>query len=241
MRIRNKFDIQKQDGMANSVLMRYPFYEKSSKQARDKLLSDASIMRCDAGQVLYGHRGPCDKVLLIGSGRIRVYVAGESGREFTLYSVGPGEICPVNIQSACDNAGVVAYAAAQERLEAVIIPAEKFRAWLRDFSGARLYLFESTFERFIELIDRIRTITTRKINNRMIDFLLRKFQESDHPRPAIMMTHEDIAVELGTVREVVSRRLKLLANANAIELGRGRIVLRDQGLLTDTMNETGTT
>ena len=241
MAVRYKYDIQKQDELARSVLMRYPFYEKSSTMARDKLLADASILRCDAGQILYGHRGPCDKVLLIGTGKIRVYVAGESGREFTLYSVGAGEICPVNIQSACDNAGVVAYAAAQERLEAVVIPAVRFRAWLRDFSGARQYLFESTFERFIELITRIRTITTRKINSRLIDFLLRKFQESDGPRPVIIMTHEEIAVELGTVREVVGRRLQRLANAKAIELGRGRIVLRDERLLTDIMNEPAAT
>jgi len=67
MAIRYKYDIQKQDELARSVLMRYPFYEHSSTKARDKLLADASILRCDAGQVLYGHRGPCDKVILIGA------------------------------------------------------------------------------------------------------------------------------------------------------------------------------
>lgn len=235
MRIRSKFDLQKQDEIANSIMMRYPFYANSTDAARQQLCDHATILRCDAGQILYGHKGPCDKVLLIGKGSIRVYVAGESGREFTLYIVGAGEICPVNIQSACDNAGVVAYAAAQGKLEAVIIPAVRFREWLAGFPHTRQYLFESTFDRFVELIGRIRSITTRKINHRLIEFLLRKFDASDEGRPVIKMTHEDIAIELGTAREVVSRRLQELEGAQAVELGRGRILLLDRDLLQATL------
>jgi len=239
MRIRYKFDIHKADAAARRILMQYSFFENSPEAAREKLLQDASILHCDSGQVLYGHDGPCDKVLLIGSGSVRVYVSGQSGREFTLYRVTAGEICPVNIQSACDNAGVVAYAQAEDRLEAVVIPANRFRHWLRDFAEAKQYLFESTFDRFVELIGRFRTITTHKIDRRLADFLLRKFAESDAPRPLIVMTHEDIASELGTVREVVGRRLQKLEGAAAVELGRGRIWLRDKEKLQDTLDTPG--
>jgi CRP/FNR family transcriptional regulator len=235
MKIRSKLDIRTLDTATHAILMLYPFYKNSSAELRDSLRRDAKILRCRAGQILYGHKGPCDKVLLIGSGSIRVYVAGESGREFTLYHVAAGEICPVNIQSACDNAGVVAYAEAQETLEAVVIPAERFRLWLQAVPGARHYLFDSTFERFVTLISRVRAITTRKINHRLIEFLLREFGKSEQRRPAILKTHEDIAVELGTAREVVSRRLQKLENAGAIELLRGRIVLLDKSLLRQTL------
>jgi len=239
MSIRYKYDIHKADAAARRFLMQYPFFENSPEVAREKLLKDASILRCDSGQVLYGQDGPCDKVLLIGSGSVRVYVSGENGREFTLYRVTAGEICPVNIQSACDNAGVVAYAQAEDRLEAVVIPANKFRFWLRDFAEAKQYLFDSTFDRFVELIGRIRTITTHKIDRRLSDFLLRRFAESDAPRPLIVMTHEDIANELGSVREVVGRRLQKLEAAAAVELGRGRIWLRDKEKLQGTLGTLG--
>jgi len=235
MHIRSKFDIQKLDSAAHSILMRYPFYENSAPEFRGKLRDDANILRCRAGQILYGHKGPCDKVLLIGSGSIRVYVSGESGREFTLYHVKAGEICPVNIQSACENAGVVAYAEAAEKLEAVVIPAVKFRQWIKDVPQARHYIFDSTFDRFVGLIGRIRTFTTHKINHRLVEFLIREFRGSDQLRPAIVKTHEDIAIELGTAREVVSRRLQQLENADAIELRRGRIVLLDESLLKQTL------
>jgi len=241
MHIRNKFNIKKLDTVTHSILMRYPFYENSSVEFRERLRDDAKVLRCEAGQILYGHKGPCDKVLLIGSGSIRVYVAGDSGREFTLYRVAAGEICPVNIQSACENAGVIAYAAAEEALEAVVIPAVRFRQWLQDFPQARHYLLDSTFDRFVTLIGRIRAITTRKIDHRLVEFLLREFDKSDHLRSAIAMTHEDIAIELGTVREVVSRRLQQLENADAIELRRGRIVLLDESLLRQTLEESNGT
>jgi CRP/FNR family transcriptional regulator len=236
MNIRQKYVIGKEQALAHSILMRYPFYENAANESREKLINDARILRCAAGQILYGHNGRCDEVVLVGSGEMRIYVAGESGREFTLYSVGAGEICPVNIQAACANAGLIAYATAQEALEAVIIPAARFRRWVQDYPEARQYLFESTFDRFVSLIKRIREITTSKIDHRLGEFLLWKFHESEHGRSVIKMTHEKIAIELGTAREVVSRRLQLLEKAHAIELYRGRIVLSDEALLRQALD-----
>ena len=241
MKIRQKYDIQKEGALADSILMRYPFYENAPDEIREKLHKDARILRCDPGQILYGHKGRCDEVVLVGSGTMRIYVAGESGREFTLYSVVAGQICPVNIQAACANAGLVAYATAQEALEAVIIPATRFRHWVQEYPEARQYLFESTFDRFISLIKRIRELTTRKINHRLGEFMLWKFRESEHSRPVVIMTHEEIATELGTAREVVSRRLQMLENAKAVELRRGRILLLDEGLLRQTLDLGNTT
>ena len=235
MNIKRKYDIQKEGAFAHSILMRYPFYENASDESREKLHKDARILRCDPGQILYGHKGRCDEVVLVGSGEMRIYVAGESGREFTLYTVGAGEVCPVNIQAACANAGLVAYATVEKVLEAVIIPAARFRHWVQEYPEARQYLFESTFDRFVSLINRIREITTCKINDRLGEFLLWKFHESEHVRSVIEMTHERIATELGTAREVVSRRLQLLENAQAVELHRGRIVLLDEALLRQTL------
>jgi len=235
MAIRQKYDIERMDALAHSILMRYSFYENTTAESRETLRSNARILRCESGRILYGHKGRCDEVILIGSGKIRIYVAGETGREFTLYHVAAGEFCPVNIQSACADAGVVAYAVAQKSLEAVIIPAARFRRWVEDHPETRQYLFESTFDRFVNLIGRIREITTRKINERLVDFMLREFQKSERKRPVIKMTHENIAVELGTVREVVSRRLQELESAGAIELQRGRISLLDEELLRQTL------
>jgi len=236
MRIKQKYDIQKEGALAHSILMRYPFYENAPDEFRDKLNENARILRCDPGQILYGHKGRCDEVVLVGSGTMRIYVSGESGREFTLYTVSAGEVCPVNIQAACANAGLVAYATAQKALEAVIIPAVSFRDWVQEYPEARQYLFESTFDRFVSLINRICEITTRKINHRLGEFMLWKFRESEHPRPVVIMTHEEIATELGTAREVVSRRLQMLENANAVELRRGRILLLDENLLRQTLD-----
>jgi len=235
MNIRQKYDIEKEEALAHSILMRYPFYENAPDEFREKLHKDARILRCDPGQILYGHKGRCDEVVLVGSGKMRIYVAGESGREFTLYTVGAGEVCPVNIQAACANAGLVAYATVEKALEAVIIPAARFRHWVQEYPEARQYLFESTFDRFVSLIKRIRELTTSKINHRLGEFLLRKFAESEYPRPVVIMTHEEIATELGTAREVVSRRLQMLDNANAVELRRGRILLLDEAVLKQTL------
>ena len=180
----------------------------------------------------------CRDVVLVGSGRIRTFIVGESGREVTLYYVQAGESCPVNLGAAMLGIGAFANARASGRLVGATIPARDFRDIGSRNDALQDYLFSATVLRFGEVTDRVREITMRRIDHRLAEYLLRKFDESAESPPAAKVTQQDIALDLGTAREVVSRRLHELDGAGAVELRRGKIILQDRVALTPG-DETG--
>lgn len=99
------------------------------------------------------------------------------------------------------------------------------------FASLREYVFSATLMRFGEIIGLVREITTRRVNQRLAGYLLRRFDESGQQPPVAKVTQHNIATDLGTAREVVSRRLQELEGLGALELRRGRIVLKNRGVL----------
>ena len=173
----------------------------------------------------------CRDIVFVGRGRLRVYVTGESGREVTLYHVNCGESCPVNLSAAMIGIGAFANAAACGDLDGVVIAAEKFRQIAEANPDVREYVFSATVLRLGEIITLVHGITTRRVNHRLAEYLLGRFAESADDPPVAEVTQQTIATELGTAREVVSRQLQELDGIGAVELQRGRIILKDRRVL----------
>lgn len=213
---------------AHEVLKNYSFYVNSDPAQRLELLEVANPVEAEDGQPLLEAGYSCRDVMLVGRGRIRIYIAGESGREVTLYYVQPGESCPVNLSAAMMGTGAFADARAKGELAALAISARDFREVSRRNAALQDYVFSATVLRFGEIIALIREITTRRVDHRLAEYLLRKFEESEENPPAAEVTQQNIALDLGTAREVVSRRLQELDNVGAVELRRGKIILQDR-------------
>lgn len=213
---------------AHRVLENYSFYENSTARQRMELLAAAKPVTASDGQSLIEAGYSCTDVVLVGRGTIRIYVAGESGREVTLYYVRRGESCPVNLSAALMGIGAFADADASGSVEAIAVPATEFRRLSQDNRGLQDYIFAATALRFGEVVALVREITTRRVDHRLAEYLLRKFDASDSEPPTARVTQQNIALELGTAREVVSRRLNELDSLGAVRLQRGKIVLRDR-------------
>ena len=215
----------------HAVLQHYGFYQSSSSSQRMELLGVASNVSAADGQSLLEAGYSCRDVLFVGAGQLRVYVTGESGREVTLYHVGRGESCPVNLSAALMGIGAFADASACGELRGVAIAADRFRQISETNPDVREYVLNATVLRFGEIISLVREITTRRVDHRLAEYLLRRFAESTHRPPVAEVTQQAIATELGTAREVVSRRLQELDSSGAVELRRGRIILRNRRAL----------
>lgn len=215
----------------HEVLQHYGFYQGSDPSQRLELLAVSSPVRADDGQSLVEAGYSCKDIIFVGRGRLRVYVTGESGREVTLYHVRRGESCPVNLSAAMMGIGAFANASACGELGGVAIPADKFRRIAEGNSDVREYVFAATALRLGEIIALVREITTRRVDHRLADYLLRRFADSQQDPPVAEVTQQSIAAELGTAREVVSRRLQELDSIGAVELRRGRIILRNRRAL----------
>jgi CRP/FNR family transcriptional regulator len=213
---------------AHEVLKNYSFYVNSDVGQRLELLEAANSVEAIDGQPLLETGYSCRDVVLVGRGRIRIFIAGENGREVTLYYVKPGESCPVNLSAAMMGIGAFADAAASGELVALTISAQDFRNMSQRNAALQDYIFSATVLRFGEVIGLIREVTTRRVDHRLAEYLLRKFDESGESPPAAEVTQHNIALDLGTAREVVSRRLQELDSIGAVELRRGKIILQDR-------------
>lgn len=220
--------LQSRQRFAHGVLKNYGFYLNSNDGQRLELLEAASPVEVGDGQTLMEAGYTCRDVVLVGRGRIRIFIAGESGREVTLYYVHPGESCPVNLGAAMMGIGAFADASASGDLTALTISAGDFREISRGNVALQDYLFSATVLRFGEVVALIREITTRRVDHRLAEYLLRKFDESKESPPAAEVTQKNIALDLGTAREVVSRRLQELDSVGAVQLRRGKIILQDR-------------
>jgi CRP/FNR family transcriptional regulator len=124
--------------------------------------------------------------------------------------------------------GAFASAEANDDLAALTISASDFRHLSHRNVALQDYIFNATVLRFGEIIALIREITTKRVDHRLAEYLLRKFDASGEDPPVAVETQQNIALEIGTAREVVSRRLQELDSVGAVELRRGKIILRDR-------------
>jgi CRP/FNR family transcriptional regulator len=223
--------------IADRILREYSFYRDGSSELRKGLLDHVRLF--DKNDLRGGHLfrvgDRCDSIWLVGSGNIRVYVSGISGRGVLLYSVRAGEICPINMRMVLAKTVALANADASADLVAAVLNREGVRNLSSRFGEFRQFVQQSVADRFEEIIVRISDITTRSVDHRLIDLLLEEFDNSKDPQPTVDMTNDDIALAVGTAREVVNRKLRDFERLGALRLGRGRIWLEDRAALQALM------
>ena len=150
-------------------------------------------------------------------------LTSESGREITLYRIGPGGSCILTTSCLLSNEHYPAEAIAESDVDAVAIPMTVFREALENSQFFRQFVFDGFSSRLTNVIRKIEQISFTSIDTRLAALLL-ELEE----RGIEKITHQDLAVELGTAREVVSRHLKRFESEGWVELGRGRITVTDR-------------
>jgi CRP/FNR family transcriptional regulator len=162
------------------------------------------------------------------SGSMRVFKLAETGREITLYRFGYGEGCILTANCILGNHQFPAIAAVEREAEAIAISATAFRLWVNRYQAWRDYVFDLLSRRLATVMAIVEEVAFRRMDARIADFLLQRLTSQ---APLLHITHQQIAAELGTSREVVSRILEDFSVAGLIETGRGSIRLLDpQGL-----------
>lgn len=209
------------------ILGKYSFYRNADPVFRREVENASVAVKLPPGTDYFREGGQCRQVALIGKGSVRVYKKGETGREITLYYVLPGETCILTASCMLGEKTYPADAVIEEETEAVILDAGFFRDAVSSREDVRKFVFETLSRRMTEVLTLLEEISFGRMDRRLSEFLLRRFGEAGGNSGVLNMTHEQIAAELGTAREVVSRLLKELERTGAIGLSRGKITLRD--------------
>ena len=188
------------------------------------LLNQAQQVKLSAGKFICLEGDFCNHLPLLISGSVRIYKIGESGREITLYHLEKGDSCIMTASCIISKKAFPAFAITESEVEAIIIPANSLRKWVTHSPIWQNYIFGLLSLRLTNVIEIVEEVAFRRMDCRIASYLLIR---SDSCAQTIQITHEEIAQELGTSREVVSRILKTFEKQELLNLSRGMIRLKN--------------
>jgi len=172
-----------------------------------------------------------DSIALLISGVVRVYKISETGREITLYRFGNGESCILTANAILSQKSFPAVATVEKDAEAVMIPADTFRDWVRRYDMWREFVFELLSQRLSAVMAIVEEVAFHRMDARLASLLSERSFRSDQ----IPITHQEIAAELGSSREVISRLLEDFSAQGMVEVSRGSIKILDREALQEKL------
>jgi CRP/FNR family transcriptional regulator, anaerobic regulatory protein len=201
-----------------------PILQDARPDLAREFQAQAFFARIPAGRDVFVEGDQADAIALLISGVVRVYKIGETGREITLYRFGKGESCILTANAILSRKSFPAIATVEKEAEAVMIPAEVFRDWVRRYDLWREFVFDLLSERLSTVMGVVDEVVFQRMDRRVAAFLLAKAPL----KGAMRVTHQEIAADLGSSREVISRILEDFAHRGLIESGRGTIEILDR-------------
>jgi len=211
----------------NRIARVLPILVRADSQLVREFQQVATFARIPAGRDIFIEEDHVDGIALLISGVVRVYKIGETGREITLYRFGLGESCILTANAILNQKNFPAIASVEKEAEAVMIPAQIFREWVRRYDLWRDFVFELLSQRLSSVIMIVDEIAFRRMDVRIASLLLNRGQIQN----PIHMTHQEIASELGSSREVISRLLEDFSEQGIIRSGRGELEILDTNAL----------
>ncbi len=212
-----------EDKYYNQIAEALPFLKQTNSQIARDFRQAAYFARIPAGKDVFVEGDAVQSIALLLSGNVRVYKIGEQGREITLYRFGLGESCILTANAIMNQQTFPAVALVESEAEAIMIPAETFRGWMQRYDEWRNFLFDLLSQRLASVMAIVDEVVFRRMDARIAALLLRRADQGS----IIQITHQEIAAELGTSREVVSRILEGFDSAGIISSSRGQIEILD--------------
>jgi CRP/FNR family transcriptional regulator len=201
------------------------FPELAREAAARKLIRDSALYTTpSAGGVVYKDGDECAYLPLVLTGELLLTKYGETGRAITLYRVGPGQSCILSALSILNDSPFPAVASTEEHGALLLIPARVVRKLVADVPAWREFVFAIFQNRLVGLIQLVEEVVFQRLDVRLAELLL---EQAGRSQGEVRRTHQDLAVELGSSREVVSRILKDWERRGIVQLRRGALSITD--------------
>lgn len=207
------------------LLQHYPMLTELPASKLDELLSQTMVMSLPAGTTVFDENQACQGFPLILSGSLRVIKAAANGRELQLYRVIPGESCILTSSCLLGHTRYQARGICEHDVEMLLLPASAFHVLLESQSSFRTYVFHLFSDRLTDLMQLVSAVAFQKLDQRLAALLITK-------ESPIHSTHQALADELGSAREMVSRLLKGFSDQGWLLLGREHIEIVDKAALS---------
>ena len=209
--------------LREKVFNLFPLFGKAGHDVQAELFEHGNLAEIPADQFICLEGSKCSGIPLVLEGRARVYKLSESGREITLYRVEPGDSCILTASCIISGVEFPAFVATETEVEAIVIPPVILHRWVNQYDVWSEFLWGMLASRFAEVISLVEEVAFQRVDKRTAEYLL----QSAVADGKIKKTHQDIAADIGTSREVISRILKEFEHKGLITLSRGEIHVED--------------
>ena len=186
------------------------------------IVKEAVEMDLPADSTLLKAGNYVHSVPLVIKGLIRVS-RNEDDKELLLYYIHPGEMCIMSFSACCSNSTSLIEAITLEETSLLLIPTGKIREWITQHPLFNFYVYEMFNKRYLDLIDTINQLIFNRLDERLFSYLNEKASLTG--KKQISITHQQIATDMGTAREVISRLLKKLELENKIYTSRNQVTI----------------
>ncbi|MCG6936934.1 MAG: Crp/Fnr family transcriptional regulator [Gammaproteobacteria bacterium] len=187
------------------------------------LLDTSSVVALPANSIVFHQGDACNNYLIVLAGNVKVFTRAENGREIVLYRLAKGDSCVLTTSCLFGNKNYPAEGKTETAVSALAIPVNKFNQVLQQSTTFRQMVFSSFSSHLSELITLVEEVAFGKLDVRLAKFLIRHCGNDN----TLTSTHQNIATELGSAREVISRQLKELELKGYITTARGSIKIND--------------
>jgi CRP/FNR family transcriptional regulator len=194
----------------------YPAFDSMPDALLQYAVDHGVVRAAPAGSVMFDEKNPCQAFPMLLDGVIRVSKVAPNGRELQLYRVVPGESCILSTSCMLGTAPYTARGTAETDVTVFALPAALFDKLLSEHQPFRSYVFTLFADRIIDLMQLVEAVAFQKLDQRLAALLLGKGK-------LIHTTHQALADELGSVREIVTRLLRSFAEQGFVSLGREQI------------------
>ena len=197
------------------LLSDYPDLTANADAACWDMLASARLQTIEANSILFHEGMVCEHLMLIVEGCVRVFKESEEGREVTLYRVEPGQLCIHNLNNLVDGIQYPIKARTETTMRGLVISRPAFKKGLEESTSFRNYVLRTLTGRLSHMVNLISGFAFERLDLRVAVWLAEQFERSSgHP---IKVTHNDVADELGTTREMISRILKDFEHKRCIQ------------------------
>lgn len=210
--------------MDADILTSFPQFARFDRDSLRLLEQTARKAAMPAGTVMFQDGAECTNYVLVMEGSIRVQKVAENGREIVLYRVESGQSCVLTTNCLIAREDYSAEGIAETDIRALILPATTFRTLLGLSEAFRDFVFSAYATRIADLLMLLEEVAFGRIDTRLAAWLRQHADASGE----VKSTHQDIATELGTAREVISRQLKEFERRGWVELHRGWVAVTDK-------------
>jgi len=200
-----------------------PFWKGLSEQEKDTIIKNTVSLSYEQGSSIANGNGECSGLLIVKEGVIRAFITSPEGRQITLYRLLSYDICIMSASCIIKNIDFVVNLEIEKQSRILVLPTAIFNNLNNTNIAVKEYAMQLVSSRFSDVMWVMEQVVFGSLPQRIAAFLME--QGDINGTDTLKITHETIANNIGTAREVVSRMLKYFENEGAVKINRGEIKL----------------